>query len=80
MGAGSSSQKPLTAMARPHHFEKASPTAMDVAAGLEHFILADGFGNHVYTASPGRAASASPFDPIFSIGLSALSAEEVAPC
>jgi hypothetical protein len=54
MGAGSSSQKPLTAMARPHPFEKASPTAMDVAAGLEHFILADGFGNHVYRESRPR--------------------------
>ena len=69
----------LTAMLARSDQKKKSPTAMGIAAGLEHFILADGFGNHVY-ASRGRAASASSFDALLSNRLSALDAGEGASC
>jgi hypothetical protein len=61
----------------PASLKKQTRPRWTVAAGLEHFILADGFGN-MYTASSGRAASAYPFDAL--LRLSALNAEEGASC
>ena len=60
--------------------ETQNPTAMGVAAGLEHFILAVGIDTYDYPQNRGRATSASPFDALLSNRLLALDAGEGASC